>query len=139
MSYVYDATLARVIDGDTVVLNLTKTYTSTQVNDFGFYVKETVTTTVTKEATVHFRLYGINAPEIHGPTQARGEMSKAEVFRLLALGKISVESLGPDKYGDRWLGKITVIKPDGTAVLVNDELVKGGFAKPYFGEGVKPI
>lgn len=137
-NYEYVATVARVVDGDTVHLTLTKEFALPV--DFGFNIKDTLV--LKKTADVDFRLYGINTPEIHGAEavtqKASGLKSKAELERLLALGTLRVVSKTPDKYG-RWLAIIYVTKPDGTELCVNDEMVKGGFAKPYFGEGVKPV
>ena len=138
--YEYVATVSRVVDGDTVHLTLTKEF-SLPV-DFGFNIKDTLV--LKKAADVDFRLYGINTPETHGKDattggqMAAGLKAKAELERLLGLGKLRVVSTKPDKYG-RYLATIYVTPPKGPELCVNDEMVKGGFAKPYFGEGVKPV
>ena len=140
VDYAYEATVARVVDGDTVHLNLSKEFTLEV--DFGFGIKDTMT--LRKSAEMDFRLYGINTPETHGTAattggqKAAGLKAQAELTRLLGLGKLRVVTGKPDKYG-RWLATIYVKQANGVELNVNDEMVKGGFAKPYFGEGVKPI
>lgn len=139
-TYEYEATVVRVVDGDTVHLNLTKTFTF-QV-DFGFNIKDTVV--LQKSSDLDFRLMGINTPETHGTAattggqMAAGLKSMAELTRLLGLGKLRVVTGKADKYG-RWLATIYVQPPKGPELCVNDEMIKGGFAKPYSGEGVKPV
>jgi len=126
--YTYEADLVRVIDGDTVVLTLHKMF-SYDI-DFGFYIKENLTSE--KSTTMHFRLLGINTPEITGVNEeerAKGLAAKAELERLLKLGEITANTTKPDKYG-RWLVTIFV-KTIDAVINVNDELVKTGFAKVY--------
>jgi endonuclease YncB( thermonuclease family) len=135
----YAATLDRVVDGDTVYLILTKEFTFDV--DFGFNVKDTVV--LKKSARIDFRLYGINAPETHGTAVAEqlvaGLKAKAELERLLGLGTLRIVSTKPDKYG-RYLATIFV-RPLGlpAEINVNNAMLDGGFAKPYFGEGTKPV
>jgi endonuclease YncB( thermonuclease family) len=124
--YTYtSAEVVKVVDGDTVDLRLTKTF-SLPV-DFGFYIKDSVS--LSKTAVIRFRLNGINAPEMSGATKVAGLASKAELERLLKLGPITVVSYGQEKYG-RWLGGLTVDQGD-TPVNVNQSMIDGGFAKPY--------
>ena len=138
--YSYDATLIRVVDGDTVHLALTKAFPFEV--DFGFNIKDTVV--LQKSAELTFRLFGINTPETHGTAattggqMAEGLKSAAELTRLLGLGKLRVLTSKPDKYG-RWLATIFVTPKMGPEMNVNDAMIKGGFAKAYFGEGVKPV
>lgn len=99
----YDhVTLARVVDGDTVDLDI----------DLGFSMR------------VHerFRLARINTPEKGQPGWA--EATAATAARLAA-GKITVELKGRDKYG-RWLAELYV---DGRNL--NDSLLADKLAKPY--------
>lgn len=110
MIYEYKASLIRVVDGDTVWLDI----------DLGFNV----------HASFDFRLVGLNAPEMVGSTKTAGVASKNELDRLLSLGPLRVVSMKSDKYG-RWLATIYVKQPDGTELNVNEELVKGGYAVPY--------
>lgn len=131
MDYSYDGTCVRVIDGDTVVLRLAKTFT--QDVDFGFYVRDTVA--LTKTAEVTFRLNGINAPETIGATKAAGLASKAALEALIAGKALRVVSHKTDKYG-RWLADIYL---PGDTVSVSQKLVAGGFALPWNGNGAKPV
>jgi micrococcal nuclease len=117
MIYEYEAELVRVVDGDTL-------YAKVQL---GFHVS----------MDIEFRLFGLNTPEVIGAQKTAGLAAKAEIDRLLRAGPIRVVSKKSDKYG-RWLGTFYVKQPDGTEVNVNDALIAGGFALPYFGVGAKP-
>lgn len=102
MSYVYEATVVRVVDGDTVDLDV----------DLGFHVR----------VRERFRLNGIDTPE-------RGQDGFEEATNRLKelLGdECVVESHKTGKFG-RWLGILRT--PDG--VNVNDVLLSEGLAKPY--------
>jgi endonuclease YncB( thermonuclease family) len=100
--------------------------------------------TLQKSSDLDFRLAGINTPETHGTAattggqKAAGLKSAAELTRLLGLGKLRVVTGKPDKYG-RWLATIFVTPKKGPEMNVNDEMIKGGFAKPYSGEGPKLV
>lgn len=111
--YEYKAQVIRVVDGDSVIVNV----------DLGFKVHVDVT----------FRMLGINAPELHGATHVAGENAKNHLIGLLALGPLTVKSLKPlttDRYG-RWLGQFFVTKTDGTIVDVNAAMIADGFAVPF--------
>lgn len=119
MIYEYNAKLARVVDGDTVWLDV----------DLGFGV----------HANLDFRLYGINAPETIGVTKKAGLAAKAELERLLALGPLRIETYKADKvdkYG-RWLASLFVKDLNGLELNVNASLEAGKFATSYFGSGSK--
>lgn len=104
----YTATLDRVIDGDTVVLNV----------DLGFHMKANLT----------FRLLGINAPEMHGVTHDKGQASKDFLVNLLKdVKKLTISTHAQDKYG-RWLAKVSFVNSSGQIVSVNDTLLKEGHA-----------
>jgi endonuclease YncB( thermonuclease family) len=126
MSYEYAATVVRVIDGDTVVFDLKKDF-SFDI-DFGFYVTDTIW--LTKSAQINFRLLGINTPEMRKPTIVEGKAAKAELEKLLSLGKIRVITSRTDKYG-RWLADVFVTGPDGAEFSVSQKMIEGGFAVPY--------
>ena len=106
----YNATLNRVIDGDTVKLNV----------DLGFNVS----------VIIDFRLLGINAPEVKGNTKPAGLASTAHLSLLLSQGTLTITSFLPlktDKYG-RWLADITVTRPDKTTFSINQQMITDGFA-----------
>lgn len=126
MSYEYVAKVVRVIDGDTVILRLEKTYKYPV--DFGFNIKDEMALTKTTELS--FRLYGINAPEMKTETLVAGQASKAELDRLLKLGEIRAVTYKADKYG-RWLADLYVTIAGGTVVHVNKQLVESGYAVQY--------
>lgn len=92
--FIYRAVARRVIDGDTVELDI----------DLGF------------GSWLHarpIRLLGVLAPETRGPERAEGMMAKAELERLLPVGSEVVlrsSKDGKDKYG-RYLGDITRVSP----------------------------
>lgn len=108
--YDYDATLLRIIDGDTVEL----------IVDLGFKV------TITEK----FRIWGINAPEMNTPD---GQMSKDHLASLLR-GSMGVHNAlavntikdKKDKYG-RYLLIIYFGKTTVNELMVND-----GYAVEYY-------
>ncbi len=117
--YEYNATIIRVIDGDTVEA----------VIDLGFATSFRNT----------FRLFGIDTPELTSHDTAVRELAKRAKSRLVELieGKtVLVRTHKPDKYG-RWLVEIKT--PDITLGTVNSQLIAEGFAKPYLGVGDRPI
>lgn len=118
MIYEYRAKVSRIVDGDTVWLDV----------DLGFHVR----------ATLEFRLEGLNTPEVVGAQKTAGLASKAELERLLGLGDIRVVSMKTEKYG-RYLATLYVTPAGQPEINVNDALLSGGFAKPYSGEGPKPV
>lgn len=106
-----------MVDGDTLWLYV----------DLGFGVS----------VNLDFRLYGIDTPEVVGATRTAGLAAKAELESLLALGPLRIVTYKADKYG-RWLATLFVKQPGSVEELnVNSALLKGGFAKPYLGEGSK--
>lgn len=125
--------LVRVIDGDTAVFRLTREYV--QSIDFGFKIKDKVT--LFKETEVHFRLDGINTPEVVGEQKAAGLEAKAELVRLLGLGELRLVSLKPDKYAERYIAQVYVRAPGAAEVSVSQHMIDGGWAKPYDGTGAK--
>lgn len=110
MDWSYNAKLVRVVDGDTVYLEV----------DLGFRL----------HITMDFRLLGIDTPEMVGASKTAALSAKAELERLLGLGVIRAYTEKSDKYG-RWLVKLKVAQPDGSAIDVNQALLDGGFAVPY--------
>lgn len=111
--YEYQAHVDRVIDGDTVVATV----------DLGF-------STFRQET---FRLYGINAPEIHSKDKAEkaaGQKTSARLVELLrGNSAVTIKTIKDDqeKYG-RYLAEVYV-----AGLNVNQTLVSEGLAKEYFG------
>jgi len=105
----YRATLIRVVDGDTVWLDV----------DLGFDVRR-------KDS---FRLYGIDTPELGTP---EGEEAKRFVEDMVEDQPLLLRTIKDrrEKYG-RYLGIIVV-----GGVSVNDALVRAGHAREYYPKGV---
>jgi micrococcal nuclease len=116
--YIYKATVVRWVDGDTVWLTV----------DLGFRL------TMTSD----FRLFGINTPE-HGQPGFHEATAFAQKSAPEGSPVIIRSFKDPDKYG-RWIVQIFI----GNVVLsgqtdLNDALVAGGFAVPYFGGTKNPV
>ena len=105
--YTYKAQVARVIDGDTVVLEI----------DLGFKIFHVMSC----------RLAGINAPEFHAKdeaTRASAIASKEYLMSILPVGEwVEIESKKLDKYGR------AVVKID----YVNELMIEKGHAVKYEG------
>ncbi len=126
--YEYDARIVRIIDGDSVELELTKCF-NVEI-DFGFRIHEVQQ--ILKSFRMCFRLSKINTPEIvgaHADERAKGLAAKVELERLITLGPLTVETFQPNKHG-HWLVEIFVHPPGGEKFSVNDKLLEGGFAEP---------
>jgi micrococcal nuclease len=111
--YEYAANLVRVIDGDTVCVDI----------DLGFTIK----------ISIEFRLLGINTPEMRGASKLAGRAAKDHLTQLLAQGSLTVQSEKPlktDKYG-RYLASITVTRKDGTKFNANATMIADGHAVSY--------
>ena len=111
-AYRYRAALLRVIDGDTLELDV----------DLGFSCHY--------RATV--RLRGLNCPEIG--TEA-GQAAYRWLMEWVGRGQMVVETVKPDKYGGRWDAEV-YREADGAHL--NEALVTAGVAKPWDGKGPKP-
>lgn len=112
-SYLYSATVIKVIDGDTIECNV----------DLGFSIF----------SKIRFRLYGIDTPEKNSKIiELREIANKATEFVKGAIdGKtITIQSTEKDKYG-RWLG---IVHIDSTQATLNEQLIALNLAKPYFGD-----
>lgn len=116
-----NATITRVIDGDSLTARLTR--------DIGFH------------GVVQFdqrvRLNRINTPP------EKTEVGKAAARYLAGLLRVSngvpslpvtLESVKPYKYGDEWMAELTL--PDGRNV--SDEMVASGSAVYWDGTGPRP-
>lgn len=114
--YRYDAKVVRVIDGDSIVIDI----------DLGYGIWLT---------DQHVRLYGINTPEIRGEERESGLLAKSIVSALLTPGTaIIIDSFRgrADKYG-RWLAKVWYMQAcEGNVYhCLNEELVLNGYAVRY--------
>lgn len=106
--YNYQAELIRVIDGDTVVLNI----------DLGMngYRKAS------------YRLYGINAPE-HGVPATKALRGFLEDPTISVM---TVNTYKADKYG-RYMVEILLTYTDGSTCNVNKKLLELGLVVEYYG------
>jgi micrococcal nuclease len=115
----YEATMLRVVDGDTVWLNV----------DLGFRVRiEEV-----------FRLAYINAPEkVNFTLEGVQDRAATHILRCIPQGAVCIADITKtDKYG-RWLAVLRYLPGvrDRAEILarginLNDELVRLGLAKRY--------
>lgn len=109
LDFLYPAKMERVIDGDTIVVDL---YLGLGVILDDQYI----------------RLYGIDAWEIRGEEREKGLKAKEYLEERLSKGKVEIEmrpEWGKGKYG-RWLGIVYV-----GGVNINVELVEKGHAEEY--------
>lgn len=116
--YFYDAVVREVIDGDTVRLDV----------DLGFRHWQ---------HDMVIRLFGVNAPEKSTPA---GKLAKQWLQGYLPVGsRVVLESIKDkaDKYGGRWLGKISRFPSDTRTA--NEELLYAGHGLPWDGKGIKPV
>lgn len=108
-NYTRNAVTVRIIDGDTVVVDV----------DQAFY------TTIRMSC----RLAGINAPEMN---TTEGQRSRIRLTELLPRDgeQIIIQSIHPDKYAGRFDG--VVWNPRlSTVHCVNEIMLIEGFAQPY--------
>lgn len=108
-AYRYRAALVRVVDGDTVDLDV----------DLGFHVR----------VRERFRLYGINAPEVRTrdlEEKARGKATSDRLREILESADEIVVETFKDRQGKfgRWLARLYVGE-----TIVNDLLVEEGLAE----------
>lgn len=114
MAYTYRGVVNRVVDGDTVDIDI----------DLGFGI------------WIHrqsFRLLGINARE---HSMSGGPEATANLSALLAVNsEVVVASVKPDKFGGRYDAHVSL--PDGRDLSAL--LVKDGWAAAWSGAGTKPL
>ena len=112
--FTYRAEVLRVIDGDTVILDI----------DLGF------STWLCKQSV---RLVGCNARELKDPG---GAEAREHLSAMLPDGlAVTVTTVKPDKFGGRYDAR--VILPDGRDVT--SLLIAQGWAALWDGRGVRPI
>lgn len=112
-SYLYSATVTKVIDGDTIDCMV----------DLGFSVF----------SNIRFRLFGIDTPEKNSKIDSvKTFANNATEFvkKTIENKTVTIQSVTKDKYG-RWLAKVHVLD---NAPTLNEQLVSLGLAKPYFGD-----
>lgn len=102
----YNGKLIRVLDGDTVFVEL----------DLGFHIYSQMTV----------RLSGLDCPEKKTP---EGQTVKAKTEKWFEGKRVTITSISIEKYG-RLLGIIT----DQFGMTLNDFLIENGFGKPYKGD-----
>ena len=107
--YEYDATLVRVIDGDTYVLDI----------DLGFYV----------HTVQHVRLAGIDCPEHNTPEGIAAAVFATTWFALANNEVRLFTTPAQPKTFDRWVGTITcaVMRAAGPADLARALRANGHF------------
>lgn len=124
--YMYDAELIGVVDGTTVTLRLSRTF-SFEV-DFGFRMREIIA--VDRAAEITLRLAGINSNPVNADAES---LTTAALKALLARGPLRAKTYPPDIRG-RWLVDLYAMRDeDGVTRMfkVNDELVRLGLTKEY--------
>ena len=114
---VYSAEVLRVIDGDTFEARV-RIWSGFEIN-------------------TRVRLRAIDAPELHARCASeylKAEAARAALQRLLSAGGVTVSQVGPDKYRGRIDAAVaTRDTPDVSAALL-----KGGFARSYYGGRREP-
>lgn len=112
--YKYKAKIVRVVDGDTVDCCVALGF-DTSMN-------------------IRFRLFGINAPELHGSSSEAGKSSKTRLAELLPVGGDFIVVTLKDKkekYG-RYLAKFYAIsEKNDVQFSMNEMLVLEGHAVPF--------
>lgn len=110
----YQATIVRVIDGDTIVVDLDL--------GFGVWVRRQT-----------MRLLGCNSWEKHTPA---GGAASTNLTTVLPAGtQVQLTSVKVDKWGGRY--DAAVLLADGTDLV--DTLITQGWAAQWDGTGVKPV
>ena len=117
--YTYAAQTVRVVDGDTVDLLL----------DLGCDV----------HLKIRVRLYGLNTPEIHGIAKdskeyRAGMAAKNFLEQMIKDRQLIIKTYKDrrEKYG-RYLAEIWLHEDYPDKPSVNQRLLDGGYAVPYFG------
>ena len=113
----YMVKVTRVVDGDTIDVSV----------DLGFDIWH----------NARVRMMGIDTPESRTRNleeKALGLASKARLKELLKGKKVKIvcSKEGKGKFG-RILAEIVTIEKDGTEININDQLIKEGHARPYYG------
>ena len=116
IDYFYRGVVTKVRDGDTLTINV----------DLGFN-------------TWHlspFRLFGCNARELEDPG---GQEAQHNLELLLLNKEVTLKSIKPDKYGERYLAKVWLPEIGGFTTDVVEKLIIERWAAEWNGTGVKPV
>lgn len=127
----YPARIVRVIDGDTLDVDVTLT-ASVKV-DVG--LDTTLTATAAEDVSIRLRLNGLNAPEKNTP-EGKAAIAFVNAWITQHAGPYTLTTLPGDrreKYG-RTLATVTAA--DGA--VLNQDLLASGHALPYNGTGPRP-
>lgn len=112
--YEYKAIVVRVVDGDTIILDV----------DLGFYTY----------VRMSCRLAGLNAIEL---SQPGGSQARTHLAGLLPDGTtVIVKSVKPDKFAGRF--DAIVLEP-ASVTIINDKMIKDGYAAAWNGSGPRPV
>ena len=117
--YEYNCKIVRVVDGDTVDVDI----------DLGFGIWK---------QNERIRLYAIDTPESRTRDSMEkifGKMASAIVEKFLPLGSIQILQTVQDKAGKfgRVLATVITVAEDGTEIDCNNQLCIEGHARPYSG------
>lgn len=104
--YRYRATVVRIIDGDTIVVDI----------DLGFNV------VLHKQ---HIRLYNIEAPEVRGEEREQGLVSKAALENMIPPGSTVYIQTYKGRSFNRWIAEIW---NEDQTTNINESMVQIGAA-----------
>lgn len=121
-----DSTIVRVVDGDSVIAQVSKHWASEV--DIGFHGSSAVEGTVTFQQRL--RLNRINAAPKGTPN---GDAARNRTIELTQ-GVLDITTIKAYKYGDSWMAEI--VTADG--VNISDQLVTEGLAVYWDGNGARP-
>jgi len=126
--YVYDdVNCTRVIDGDTIDVDIRKKY------DLGFKM------TVEGQTSQRLRLYGVDTPELRprrGTEEERvaekvaARKAKDHVVEMIEGKKVRIRAYKADNFG-RYLADVWFELPEGGEVHLNQDLLDRGLAEVY--------
>lgn len=83
----------------------------------------------------HFRLYGINTPEMKGTDKQRATAARDALRGLVEGKEITVRTHKDvkEKFG-RWLAEVYVRQSDNSELYVNEYMVRQGYAVPFMAD-----
>ena len=114
--YTYRAVVISVYDGDTLTADIDC--------GFGIWLNRQ-----------HFRLYGINTPEMRGPTKEKAIVARDALRHLVDGREITIRAHKDvkEKFG-RFLAEIYVNGADGNEIYVNQHMIQQGHAVPFMAD-----